>query len=132
MLCVTPHLDRLGWRDAVLALALFAAIVRAFVPQGFMLGSGADGAPEIVLCTADGATSLGGGAPHGESDVLAGMHGPCAFAGLAAMAPPPDLIIVSVAQAIELRLVTPDESPRELAALSHRLQAPRAPPLLHA
>lgn len=121
------------WRDALLALALFAAVVRALVPQGFML-SVQDGTVAITICTADGARTVNGTARHdgGAGDAMAGMSAPCAFAGLAAALPPPDAPVVSIAQAIELRLVDIDETPLTAEDRPYRPQAPRAPPELHA
>jgi 3-(3-hydroxy-phenyl)propionate hydroxylase len=57
---------------------------------------------------------------------------PCVFAALAAMAPPPEAPVVSLALAIERRLVTLDETPAALAAPPFRPQAQRAPPILQA
>jgi hypothetical protein len=120
-------------RDLMIALALFAAVVRALVPQGFML-SVADGQPSVVICTADGSRTLTGEATdrHKDGDVLAGMNGPCAFAGLAAMAPPPSAPILSLDHAIALSRVVVDESRPPAGAVSHRPQAPRGPPTLQA
>ncbi|BCW88695.1 hypothetical protein sos41_18370 [Alphaproteobacteria bacterium SO-S41] len=117
----------------MIALALFAAVLRALVPQGFML-SAEGGEPSIVICTADGMRTVTGEPTDKQkpSDVLAGMNAPCAFAGLGAMAPPPVLHVVAVEQAIRLVLLTPNETPRLLSSTAFRLQAPRAPPSLHA
>jgi hypothetical protein len=121
------------WRDALLALALFAAVVRAMVPQGFMLTT-QDGTVAISICTVDGARTLNGTTRNdgGASDAMAGMQAPCAFAGLTAAMPPPDAPIVSIAEAVELRLVDIDETPLTVEDRQHRPQAPRAPPQLHA
>jgi hypothetical protein len=123
------------WRDALLGLALFAAVVRALVPQGFML-SAQDGGIAITICTADGARTLNGAPPGnnagGSDEALAAAMGLCAFAGLGAIAPPPAPPIVSVAQAIELKAVALDERPLARNPHAYRPQAPRAPPTLHA
>lgn len=127
--------DQWRWRDALLALALFAAVVRALVPQGFML-SAQDGGIAITICTADGARILTGPQPGNHTDLadeaLSAAMGPCAFAGLGALAPPPPPPIVSVAQAIELKAVALDERPPAVERHAYRPQAPRAPPTLHA
>jgi len=48
------------------------------------------------------------------------------------MAPPPEAPVVSLAMAIERRLVTPDETRVAATAPPFRPQAQRAPPSLHA
>lgn len=124
---------RLGLRDALLALALFAAVVRALVPQGFMLAEH-KGSVAVVICTADGSKTLAGVPRSGDQrgDGLASMNAPCAFAGLAMAAPPPAAPIVSLAQAIELRVAAVDAEPPAAVTAVHRPQSPRAPPRLHA
>lgn len=120
----------IGLRDAFLALALFGALVRAFIPAGFMPHV-ADGAVTMVICTIDGASTVGGdpldGAGGGDAMMAAQM--PCAFSMLATMAPPPDAPVLSMAVAIERRLVDLDIS-GEAAAPGYRPQAQRAPPSL--
>jgi hypothetical protein len=122
-----------GWRDALLGAALFAAILRALIPAGFMPHA-ENGEITMVICTVDGARTIAG-EPLGKSaggDAMAAMQMPCAFAALAAMAPPPEAPVVSLALAIERRLVKLDERPAAVAAPPFRPQAPRAPPHLQA
>lgn len=125
--------DGLKWRDALLALALFAAIVRSLIPAGFMPAV-EDGQFSMVICTADGSKTLDGEVrePTGADGAMASTHAPCAFSGLATMAPPPSAPIVSLAVAIESGLVPSDSTPAKLTAPEHRPQAQRAPPLLQA
>lgn len=124
---------RFGWRDALLGAALFAALLRALIPAGFMPHV-ENGDVTMVICTIDGARTLSG-APlekTSQGDAMAAAQMPCAFAALAALATPPDAPVLSLAMAVERRLVTLDET----AALSpeppYRPQAQRAPPHLHA
>jgi len=122
----------LQWRDVLLALALFAAVVRALVPPGFMLAAH-EGRVDIVICTVDGAKTVSGQTREsdGRGPALAGMSAPCAFAGLAAAAPPPEAVIVSVAQAIAVDRLPLSETPSLAPQAAYRSQAPRAPPVLH-
>ena len=124
--------ERLGWRDALLGLALFAAIVRSLIPQGFM-PSMRDGQFAMVICTADGAKTLdGAGRPaSGVDGVMASAHGPCAFAAVATLAPPPSApIIVSLPVAVRSGLVARDATPLQQTDPPFRPQAQRAPPSL--
>ena len=125
--------DGLRWRDALLGLALFAAIVRSLIPAGFMPAVH-DGQFSMVICTADGARTLDGEVrqPTGADGAMAASHAPCAFAGLASLAPPPVAPIVSLALAIETGAVAIDETPDALPPPDYRPQSPRAPPSLHA
>ena len=127
----TSH--RFGWRDALLGAALFAALLRALIPAGFMPQVD-NGRIAMVICTADGARTLYG-EPLQKSAAGVAMTAaqmPCAFAAMAAMAPPPEAPVVSLSMAIERRLVTLDETTPEAADAPFRPQAPRAPPSLHA
>lgn len=119
----------LRWSDMLLALALFAAIVRSLIPVGFMPDV-QDGQVTMVICTVDGARKLDGSdrAPTEADGAMAATHAPCAFTGLATLAPPPSAPIVSLPVSIEAGLVARDETPADIAAPDHRPQAPRAPP----
>lgn len=121
----------LGWRDALLGLALFAAIVRSLIPQGFMPGV-QDGQFAMVICTVDGAKTLDGAdrPASGIDGVMAAAHAPCAFAAVAVLAPPPSAPIVSLPLAVQSGHIVRDESPGGPADAPFRPQAPRAPPLL--
>lgn len=123
----------LSWRDALLALALFAAIVRSLIPAGFM-PTERDGALTLVVCTMDGARTLTGETrtESGVDDVFAAAHAPCAFASLATLAPPPEAPVLSLPLALERRLVRLDETPTLVATPPYRPQAQRAPPRLQA
>ena len=77
-------------RAFVVALLLCVLAVRVIVPQGFMWSSGADGSPQMVLCS--GFTSMQGLTPLAATALAAQHHSdqrdhdgktgdhPCAFA----------------------------------------------------
>lgn len=123
--------ERFGWRDALLGLALFAAIVRSLIPQGFMPGV-QDGQFAMVICTVDGAKTLDGAdrPASGIDGVMAAAHAPCAFSAVAVLAPPPSAPTVSLPLAVQSGLVVRDETSGRPADPPFRPQAPRAPPLL--
>lgn len=125
--------DGLRWRDALLGLALFAAIVRSLIPAGFMPAV-QDGQFSMVICTADGARTLDGQTrqPTEADAAMASTHAPCAFSAMSPLAPPPISPIVSLTVAIETGAVQTNETPARLSAPNHRPQAPRAPPALQA
>jgi hypothetical protein len=124
---------RLSWGDLLLGLALFAAIVRSLIPDGFMPAVH-DGQVSMVICTADGATTIDGTERPGTGldGVMAGAHAPCAFAGLAVIAPPPSAPIVSLNFAIVEGLVEIDDANGQFRETSYRPQAQRAPPSFQA
>lgn len=114
-------------------MVLFAALIRAFIPAGLMPHS-QDGQITMVICTIDGARTVIG-TPldrSAGSDAMSAVQMPCAFAALAAMAPPPEAAVLSLAIAIERRLITLDTADPAVATPPFRLQAPRAPPYLQA
>ncbi|AAK25461.1 DUF2946 family protein [Caulobacter vibrioides] len=92
---------RLLARDAFLALALLAVVLKVMIPAGFMPSAESrNGLPfALVLCTGDGAKVVQPGdtldARHGEkgdqSD-KAGHDVPCPFAAQGAAAPPPTVV----------------------------------------
>ncbi len=129
---VTSHAT-IGWRDALLALALFGAFVRAFIPAGFMPHV-EDGRLSMVICTVDGAATVAGEKLDGEglSAAMSAAQMPCAFAALAPLAPPPEAPVVSLAIAIQRHLVAIDSGDAVVAMPDFRPQAQRAPPSLHA
>ena len=61
MLRIVPD-GALSWRDAFLALALVAALIRSLLPAGFMPASDETGAVRMVICTVGGAKTLDGAA----------------------------------------------------------------------
>lgn len=121
--------SQLGWRDLLLGAALFAALLRALIPVGFMPHA-AKGSITMVICTIDGARTVSGQPleSSGAGDAMTSAQMPCAFAALAAMAPPPDAPVLSLAIAIERHLVTLDETAAMERDPPHRPQAQRAPP----
>jgi len=121
--------DAFGWRDALLGLALFAAVIRSLIPQGFMPAV-ENGAFSIVLCTANGLeVHDADGSPRSPlQDAMAAVHAPCAFAALATLAPPPAAPAVSQPAAIRADLTTEAPEPADPVRQRFRQQAPRAPP----
>lgn len=119
----------IGLRDAFLACALFAALIRAFIPAGFMPHVSDEGV-SMVICTIDGARIVDGEAQPGAggSEAMAAAQMPCAFAALATLAPPPQAPIASLAVAIARNIVDLDVSAAGSAAPDYRPQAQRAPP----
>jgi hypothetical protein len=73
------------WRSCGLVLVALALALRLAVPSGWMVGSDADGAPQLVICTGHDlphqAPPTPGHAPKSQDD-----H-PCAFAGHATPTP---------------------------------------------
>jgi len=121
--------DAFGWRDALLGLALFAAVIRSLIPQGFMPAV-ENGAFSIVLCTANGLeVHDADGSPRSPlQDAMAAVHAPCAFAALATLAPPPAAPAVSLAIAIARGVARIDETPSALAPARRDPHSPRGPP----
>lgn len=120
----------LRWADALLGIALFAAIVRSLIPQGFMPVM--DGSEvSIALCTIEGLKPLEPGqAPDAGWDAFGAAHHACTFSALAGLAPPPSAPIVSLPQAVEAGLLALDEELAGAFAHPFRPQSPRAPPAL--
>lgn len=84
-----------------MVLAALALAIKVMIPAGFMTAqSSADDLPfALVLCTAQGAVvvepaDLAAQADDGDQDPSSGAahDSPCAFAGHAAGAPPPNLL----------------------------------------
>jgi len=90
--------------------ALFALLVRAFVPSGYMLATSPSGAMHVSLCSGQGAMEVwvdarglplkggsGQGGP-GQDDTRHhdGDHPPCAFTALGLGAAPPAAPVVAV------------------------------------
>jgi hypothetical protein len=123
-----------SWHDLALAALLFAVLIRAFIPAGFMPQVSADGGSvQIVICTIDGARTIDGLPNEGSTldGTLAKAHGPCAFAAAPA-SPPPSAPIVSVTQAIALVLLPLDATPLQPCRVTESAHAPRGPPNLPA
>ena len=125
--------SRRAWHDALLGMVLFAALLRAFIPAGFMPHR-ENGQVTMVICTIDGARTVSGAPLEKTSggEAMAAMQMPCAYAAMTALATPPEAPVLSLAMAIERRLVTLDETPVAAAEPPFRPQAQRAPPRLHA
>lgn len=123
---------RLLARDAFLALALLAVVLKVMIPAGFMPSAESrNGLPfALVLCTGDGAKVVQPGdaldARHGDKSDKAGHDAPCPFAAQGAVAPPP-----SVVAAIDIDLVAyvaPILPPARTIAPGRGLAAPPPPP----
>ena len=73
-----------AWRRVCMTLAVLALAFRVAVPAGYMLDTKAEGAPAIILCTAQGLVSLDAhdGHPAAPDAPTQAKHDtPCAFAG---------------------------------------------------
>jgi hypothetical protein len=124
-------LQRRKTRLLVGLVLLPALAARLMVPQGFMPGTGADDAPTMQMCHGAGpmpeAThpmSTGDGPAPDK-----GRHheAPCVFAAAGTTAPPPvAMVVLSAAQAPELRLPEPEFV--FVQRTIHRTQSARAPP----
>jgi hypothetical protein len=121
----------LGWRDALLGLALVAALFRSLIPQGFMPAV-SDGQVTMVICTANGAEirDIDPTQRHPLSDVFAAAHAPCVFSALATMAPPPPepMFIQQARVDVARREIDAVLDVPRLAVLG--AHAPRGPPAL--
>ncbi|PXA79884.1 hypothetical protein DMC25_21540 [Caulobacter sp. D4A] len=124
-------------RDAFMALAVLAIVLKVLIPAGFMPGAEPrNGLPfALVLCTADGAKTVSPGAlldthqsdqRHDQNDGKQQHHdGPCPFAAQGPAAPP-----VEVALAAETLVAIETEAPSALArtvAPGRGLAAPPPP-----
>jgi hypothetical protein len=112
-------------------LLLPALAVRMLVPQGFMPGTGADGAPSIQMC--HGAGPLPGAARPATPDNghtpgdRAHHEPPCVFAAAGSAAPPPVVAFVhGTPQAPDAGPPTPESIIVQRAL--YRAHPARAPP----
>jgi len=112
---------------AAVLLLLFALILRAGVPAGWM--PDASGAGPLVICTGAGPAVLQAHAGHPPAAPHSTTHHEaCAFAGLGAAPPPPAQLIVAAAIASPLSLQGPALSP-PASQPRHRPQTARGPPV---
>ncbi|MDR7231762.1 hypothetical protein J2X45_002862 [Caulobacter sp. BE264] len=123
---------RLLARDAFLALALLAVVLKVMIPAGFMPSAESrNGLPfALVLCTGDGAKVVQPGdtldARHGDQSDKAGHDVPCPFAAQGAAAPPPTVV---AAIAVDLvAYAAPILTPTRTLAPGRGLAAPPPPP----
>jgi hypothetical protein len=118
-------------RRLLLALFAFALFVRAFVPEGWMPMTSADGGIGLMICSGMAPDTPMAMAMDGHGDVhkqrpardQSGDH-PCAFAGIGlAHATAPELLAPEPLRTdfVEHRL------PETLAAIGHGLAAPPPP-----
>jgi hypothetical protein len=119
-----------GWRQfALLAVLLYATMLRALVPAGFMPSANADGIG-LSVCSSDGPVIPGEDSQTRETSRLwTKAHGPCAFSGTATDAPPPAAPIVSVALAVSEGRFEVDDTYRTAPPIFIGPQSPRAPPV---
>ena len=123
---------RLLARDAFLALALLAIVLKVMVPAGFMPSAETrNGLPfALVLCTGDGATVVQPGdaldARHGDKSDKAGHDVPCPFAAQGAAAPPPTVVATIAVDLIAY--AAPPLTTAQALAPGRGLAAPPPPP----
>lgn len=123
---------RLLARDAFLALALLAIVLKVMVPAGFMPSAETrNGLPfALVLCTGDGAKVVEPGdaldARHGDKSDKAGHDAPCPFAAQGAAAPPPPVVAAIAADLVAY--AAPLLPPTRALAPGRGLAAPPPPP----
>jgi hypothetical protein len=91
---VTRRSHFLAARPLLAGLFLFAIMLRALVPAGFMIGTGASGAPGLILCPGVTPPPVHPMAMHGHAhapghDPATHRESPCPFAALVAPALPP-------------------------------------------
>jgi hypothetical protein len=93
-------------RWSALALVVLALLLRAGIPAGYMIGTGADGAAGLILCpgTADASDmamampmAMPMTAPHGSHDAPMKSEMPCPFAAIALPALPAAPPILAIA-----------------------------------
>lgn len=142
----------------LLLLLLAALFMRAAVPQGYMISSEAPGSLSITVCGSDlfwqkmakqqpapvsmdsmhgmhgsqhaGMDDGGHGASHGDGhDSEHGDSAPCAFAGFAGPASPPDLADDLPLPAPAVLAFAADREVLRLVAIPRALPPSRAPPL---
>lgn len=120
-------------RDAFVALATLAVVLRIMVPAGFMPDAQPrNGLPfALVLCTGEGAKIVQPagalGQRHGEDPGGKAVHHvPCPFAAQAAGAPPPSLVVAMETRAVG-HVVPPTLAPTDLEP-GRGLAAPPPPP----
>lgn len=84
-------------RPVLMTLACLAIALRILIPPGFMAAPPTNDLPfPIVLCTAQGAITVGAGQTipgHGGDAPGAADNGHCLFAGAAVTAPPPQPVV---------------------------------------
>jgi len=125
------------WRHVCLTLAMLAVALKVLVPAGFMVGISSTRFP-LVLCTGHGAVSVdagfldpgGGKKAPGEKPA---HDAPCAFAGSAAAASPPDPHPVATVTFVSAPVAEPLPLRRNLApgrGLAAPPLPPRGPPIL--
>lgn len=123
---------RLLARDAFLALALLAIVLKVMIPAGFMPSAEArNGLPfALVLCTGDGAKMVAPGdrldTRHDDRGGKGGHDAPCPFAAQGATAPPPS--VVTAVDADPVAYVARINPPTALPAPGRGLAAPPPPP----
>jgi hypothetical protein len=106
---------------AAWALLFAILLLRAFVPAGYMAGTGASGAPALVLCP--GVDPPPAMAMHGHKhDPATHRESPCPFAALAAPALPPAPPLFAPPPAL------PTEPSRAPALRADAAPGPAAPP----
>jgi len=123
-------------RAAAMTLAALALLVKAALPTGFMLEARGAGELTVVLCTVNGAVETAiddhAAVSHEDqgdtSDDGKAHDAPCAFAALAALAPPPHPAALAAPYAPALApFSTPQEQRPQLLPAGPPMPA-RGPP----
>jgi hypothetical protein len=96
---VTRRSHFMAARPLLAGLFLFAIMLRALVPAGFMIGASASGAPVLILCPGVEPPpiqmAMRGHAHAPGHDPATHRESPCPFAALAAPALPPAPLTVA-------------------------------------
>ena len=115
-----------GW------LLLFALVMRAAIPAGWMPNTSGVGNAPLIICSADrpghpekSPAKTPPGAPHGSAD----RHEACAFSGVGAAPAPAVATISGPPEALLPAEPAPLRARPAHDARGHREQAARAPPL---
>jgi hypothetical protein len=102
---------RAARRPLIHFIAIAALLLRALIPAGFMPGT-SNGAPALVICTAQGAKALGAKLEHGS------QHAQCPFAAAAGMAAAPAAPVVLALHAADqsVSFMAPAPAARQFAS----------------
>ena len=110
-------------RSAALSLALAAMLLRAFLPDGWMLGAQAHGAL-FTICSVQPPAPHDQKIPLGEGHI----HVPCAFAAASTLAPPTLVDLTLGAGSTALHVEEPFDHERPHSVRPFRPNIARAPP----
>lgn len=117
-----------GWRRVCMTLAVLALVIKVAVPAGYMVETRADGAPAIVLCTAQGAVTIKAAEAHHGAPEAPGQSAhdaPCAFTGHGAAFVAAERLVVGVVEHAAYAPLVP--APTVEAVPGRGLSAPPLP-----